>query len=368
MGFQAPITIREAVDHIHQGRWVIPGFQRGLVWKPEAMELLFDSLMRDYPIRSFLLWELNRRTAESYPFFEFVREYHGRDRRSGDLASLRGRDGIRAVLDGQQRLTALYIGLRGSFADRLRYGRYNNPGAWPRRVLHLGLAPTPETEALDDPDAREYQFRFLPPSQARASFWFPVPEVLGFREPADAFAYLASRGLEGDRHALQRLFRLREVVWSDPRISVYLEPAQSFHKVVTVFQRLNKEGKSLTTAEVVFATVVEQWHMRGVDARREIDDLLRELNQSTPEDPFRLTRDFVLKACLVLSDAKSIRFNADSYSAATMAGIHEAWQAIKNALRLAVGFLKRSGYTGLRLTGANAVIPIAYYLLRLGCG
>jgi len=50
MSFQTPITIREAVDNIYTGKYLLPSIQREVVWDTDRMERLFDSLMRDYPI------------------------------------------------------------------------------------------------------------------------------------------------------------------------------------------------------------------------------------------------------------------------------------------------------------------------------
>jgi Protein of unknown function DUF262 len=367
MGFESAITVREAIGEVIEGRWVIPAFQRSLVWTPEKIQLLFDSLMRDYPIGSFLLWELERPTVAKYAFFDFVREYHARDLRAGGLAALKGRDRLRGVLDGQQRLSALYIGLHGSHADRVKYGRQANPAAWPRKRLHLNLRRVASDGEADAQDRSRYQFRFLTDGQARSTdsaFWFPVADVMGFAKPAEANAYLVEHDLAADPVAPETLFQLRHAVWDDPRISYYLEKDQDFHKVVTIFQRLNKAGTPLTTGEIVFSTAVEQW--RGINARQAIDDLVKEVNSYGEPDAFRFSRDFVLKACLALADIANIRFDAGNFGAKNMARIENEWAAIAKALRLTAKLLGNLGFSGWRLTSHNAAIPIAYYLHRRG--
>lgn len=54
MAFQTPITIRQAIGRIQTKEYVLPAIQRELVWPTRRSEWLFDSLMRDYPIGSFL--------------------------------------------------------------------------------------------------------------------------------------------------------------------------------------------------------------------------------------------------------------------------------------------------------------------------
>ena len=72
MAFQTAITIKEAIDHIHNNRYLLPAIQREFVWWPHQMERLFDSLMRGYPIGSFLFWRVDPETAKNYSFYQFI--------------------------------------------------------------------------------------------------------------------------------------------------------------------------------------------------------------------------------------------------------------------------------------------------------
>ena len=60
MSFQTPITIKEALDKIQGNEYLLPAIQREFVWKSEQIEKLFDSLINDYPIGSFLFWEVKK--------------------------------------------------------------------------------------------------------------------------------------------------------------------------------------------------------------------------------------------------------------------------------------------------------------------
>lgn len=71
MSFQTPIKIKEALDKIQENRYLLPAIQREFVWKPEQIEKLFDSLMNDYPIGSFLFWEVKE--PKNYRFYEFIK-------------------------------------------------------------------------------------------------------------------------------------------------------------------------------------------------------------------------------------------------------------------------------------------------------
>ena len=71
MQFERPITIADALQRVEAGEYIIPVIQRDFVWKTKQIERLFDSLLREYPIGSFLFWEVSRDILGRYPFFEF---------------------------------------------------------------------------------------------------------------------------------------------------------------------------------------------------------------------------------------------------------------------------------------------------------
>ena len=121
MAFQTPITISKVLGSIERREYVLPAIQREFVWRPEQIECLFDSLMRRYPIGSFLFWMVRRESIEKYKFYDFMLDYHQRNNPHCATVGEVVQDEVTAILDGQQRLTALNIGLRGSYAYKLKY-------------------------------------------------------------------------------------------------------------------------------------------------------------------------------------------------------------------------------------------------------
>lgn len=68
MAFQTPITIKEALRNIETNRYLLPAIQREVVWSKDQIARLFDSLMRDYPIGSFLFWNVEEQNSKEYTF------------------------------------------------------------------------------------------------------------------------------------------------------------------------------------------------------------------------------------------------------------------------------------------------------------
>jgi len=364
MAFQTPITVKEAIDNIHAKKYLLPAIQREVVWDVDQIERLFDSLMRDYPIGSFLFWYVPREKVGDYQFYEFVRDYHERNRRHNPKANVSGENDITGILDGQQRLTSLYIGLRGSYAYKEPRKHWDNPQAFPTRRLYLNLlVPKKNGDETD----MVYDFTFLSDEEARDStaetFWFKVGDILNFREQWEVNDYLIKHGLpqkpeEQARFANRTLFRLWSVVHDSKVINYFLEKDESLDKVLNIFIRVNSGGTILSYSDLLLSIATAQWKHR--DAREEITSFVDELNSMG--DGFRFDKDLVLKSSLVLADFKDIAFKVDNFNKTNMLKIEEQWDDIAQALRGAVTLVASLGYNRDTLTANYAIIPLAYYL------
>ena len=91
---------------------------------------------------SFLFWELKPENWDKWQVYEFLEKaQHGG--MHNQLASTDGVTSLSLVLDGQQRLTALMVGLRGTYTAKKKYKRWDNPDAWSVQKLHLDLLADP---------------------------------------------------------------------------------------------------------------------------------------------------------------------------------------------------------------------------------
>ena len=118
--FKYPITISDAISNIESRKYLLPAIQRKFVWSSEKIEVLFDSIMRDYPINSFMMWNVTSdHTKNSYKFYEFLKEYREFFKDENPYFNTKGYQDFLAVIDGQQRLTSLYLGLKGSYAYKM---------------------------------------------------------------------------------------------------------------------------------------------------------------------------------------------------------------------------------------------------------
>ena len=114
----------------------IPSIQRPYVWEPEQIVKLFDSLMRGYPINSFLFWELQPENFGDWDVYQFVRKFRQGNIHNDEATPSTDKPAI-LVLDGQQRLTSLLIGLMGSYTMRLKKARKLTDSSWFEDALYL---------------------------------------------------------------------------------------------------------------------------------------------------------------------------------------------------------------------------------------
>jgi len=366
MSYQTALTISNVIKDVHAKKYLLPAIQREFVWNPSQIERLFDSLMRDYPISSFLFWKVSKDKVKDYQFYEFLRSYHEKNNRHNPKANVKGEEEIIAVLDGQQRLTSIYIGLKGIYAYKLPKKRWDNELAYPKRRLYLNLLSPSEEQEL------EFDFEFLTDEEAlfkdNNTFWFAVGDILDLKELHEINDYMINRGLFSDygkekaAFANRALSKLHSVIHVKPTISYYLEESEKLDKVLNIFIRINSGGTILSYSDLLLSIATAQWEEK--DAREEITTFVDEINNIG--NGFNFNKDFVLKTCLVLSDFTDVAFKVDNFNKGNMLKIEKNWENISNAIRLAVKLVHSFGYSRDTLTSTNAIIPIAYYLLKIG--
>ena len=364
MSYQTPITVKTALDRIWKHDYVLPAIQREFVWKPEQIYRLFDSLMQGFPVGSFLFWKIERETAGAFQFFDFSREYHQRDNPHCPPLGKAPDGPVTAVLDGQQRLTALNIGLRGSLAVKEANRWWNNPKAFPIKRLYLDLL----YEAPPDEEGEIYRFEFLTEEKSQASaadhFWFPVARIFSMAEPAEPMVYLAQNKLGNIPKAIKTLHRLQHVVHTAPVVNFYEEESQAIEKVLNIFIRTNSGGTVLSYSDLLLSIATAQWQER--DARSEINTLVDALNETGMG--FNFSKDFVLKAGLMLSDIASVGFKVENFDRQNMKKLEANWAKVAEALRLTVQLVANFGLSRDTISADSALLPVAYYLYKRDCG
>jgi len=108
----------------------------------------------------------------------------------------------------------------------------------------------------------------------------------------------------------------------------------------------------------LLSVAVAQWS--NLDARQEIHKLVDEINSI--RDGFNFSKDFVLKAGLMLADISSVGFKVENFNHENMQKLESLWPKIRSAITLSVHLIADFGLNGQTLRADSAVLPIAYYL------
>lgn len=366
--YQTGYTIENTLNQIREHGLVLPAIQRGFVWRPEQICRLFDSLMRGFPFGTFLYWKVAPENSDKFNFYDFVLNYHERDHPYCPPLPKLPNSALTAVLDGQQRLTALNVGLRGSMSWKLPRLHRKNPNAFPKRHLYLDLLGNRGDE---QEEGTGYRFSFRredePVRRENSSgelteWWFPLHEIFSIKDGPPMLDWLNDPAL--DRNSLglayKNLDRLYGVVRKERLVAYYEEERQTLDDVVQVFIRMNDGGTPLSHSDLLLSIAVAQWTKH--DAREEIYALVDALNRIGMG--FSFSKDFVLKAGLMLSDIGNVAFKVDNFNRQNMEILEKQWASIKATLVLTVQLIAGFGLDGKRLTANNAILPIAYYLHR----
>lgn len=356
-----PKTISEIVGEYLNRTTFLPAIQREYVWEPEGIEKLFDSIMGDYPISTFLFWKIKEENKDQWTAYEFIREFDkgSPHNKEANLAGVN--QDIFLVLDGQQRLTSLFIGLRGTY----RYFYYE----WRKTKLYLNLLKEPKPS--DDPEELMYEFEFREnnlPNQKdnRPQLWYLVGNILDYLDAEDAKDAINSQleevAPELQINAKKLIGKLHNRIHTARILNYYEEKSQDYDKVVEVFIRANTGGKKLEYSDILLSTATAKW--KELNAREEIHNFTDEINRIG--SGYRFDKDFVLKGCLYMTEGLPIQYKVKNFNKANLEKIEDNWGIITANIKETVKLISKFGFSEGSLISKSALLPIAFYLNKKG--
>lgn len=304
-------TLANLVLEVEKGNYRIPQFQRDYVWEISKVRKLFDSIYREYPIGSFFLWKAGR-THNS-----LFRQSPGLD-----LGSPREDDDVSFILDGQQRITSIYITLKG--LSRL--------GSDYRHVCF---------------DLKNEKFTFRAPDNRR---YISVSDIWGPN------ALKLSREID---HSLVSSFeRCYQTLRTYP-VSIVEVRDKGLDAVCRIFQRINQGGKRLDRFDLIAAMTFDP----EFDLRERVDeDIIRPITQSG----FGKIPRTLVTQLLALKHKGSCTDTAQY--ALTRDETRSDWKAVIDSIKLAIDFLRTSCHViRFEFLPYNPFITlVSYYFLLSG--
>jgi len=365
------LTIKDVVEKINI-EYFIPDIQRGYVWlknpKERKIENLFDSLLKGYPISSFLIWKLKKTDIEPdldqntdgklniqlYKCIENYSEMHTRGIRNEkiDIEKINSND-LNIVLDGQQRLTSLYIGLKGSVTLKKKRTKDISKN-YIERKLYINLKYIPKYEEPDD----SYEFDFFSEDELKdqkdkyekIKHWFKVGNVLNMKI-TDAVDYAEEKQLNKEER--DTLLKLVDIFCEKEKISCFEEIDKQEEKVLNIFIRVNSGGVQLSYSDLLMSLLTASF---SLDIRDSMNNFIDDLKT---KGFGAMGRDQILKTSLLLTGSNHI-FKLKNFGKENIHKIEESWDKIQESIWDAVDLLKDFGYSN-RISSGYLISTIAYY-------
>ena len=317
------MLISEAVSDIKSQDLVLPEFQREYVWNREQARQLLVSLTRKYPVGGLLFWK-----TQNPPELKNV----------DDMPEKFGT--VQVMLDGQQRLTTLYMLMTGDIPPYYTEEDLTTD----MRNLHFNL---------DDGD-----FQYFQPVRMRDDpRWIRVVDCFD-AEPPNVFN-IAKETYDDVEVAFQKadlytsnLSNLRGIRNVD--LPIQLIPAEaSLDDAIDVFDRVNSQGTRLTEAELALTHVTGKWSL----ARR----TLKARSDYLKQHRFDFDLTFMTRALVCTATDHALFEYIHSVAGPRL---EEGWAQLSKILDYIVGILPSHAHISSTrdMSTTNSLIPIVRFL------
>lgn len=233
----------DLISEIQKGQIKIPKFQRDFVWSIEKTAKLLDSILKGYPIGTFILWETNERLNDI------------KDIGNLKLPPVPDDVKVQYVLDGQQRITSLYAAFLG--ANIQKEGE--------KKITNYSLIYVDLEGDIEDNDKQ------LIVSEEPENAYVTLNEVLNFNDNL----------LEIKENYTDEQFKLihqYSQTFSTYDFSTIVLRKEDIDSAIEVFTRINTGGQTLTLFEIMAAKTYDE--EQNFDMQDRFQNLLKELEVS----------------------------------------------------------------------------------------
>jgi len=219
-------TILEKID---ENQLFVPAFQREYVWRRDDAKQLIDSLIKEYPTGTMLTWETANPPELKGPY-----KYNEKQ------------GAVRILLDGQQRVTTLYMLINGEI-----------PPYYTAQEIMI------DTRGLYvNVDTLELSY-YMKSKMEKSPSWQNITDV--FKGKVSAFDLQSQFAVSGRTLAMEELKRLNDNINAITRIKEREFPEQtipvkaSIREAIDIFYKVNASGVALTDAELALAQISGYW-------------------------------------------------------------------------------------------------------------
>ncbi len=316
------MKISQLIDGIEKKYIVLPEFQREYVWSKDQAKKLLSSLIKEYPVGSLLFW-----ITDQPP------ELKNNKTPAEKLGS------IQIILDGQQRLTTLFMLITNKIPPFYRQEDINTD---PRDLFFN----------VDNGDFQYYQASVM----KNDPNWFSVVECLSENNDIDIFKLAQSKSNENAFELAKKynnnLMKLRNIVNRDLPLQVVPSNADLVD-AIDIFDLVNSQGTKLTDAELALTHIVGKWPQ----ARRTIKEKIEGLEKHN----FSFNLSFMTRS-LTTVVAKRALF--ETIHTEPRNKLENGWNQVSKILDYLITILPAKAFihSTSEMSTTNVLIPIVAYL------
>jgi len=366
------MSIASLLNQVKEKEIVLPAIQRNFVWPVERIYTLLDSIMRGYPIGNVILWETHNDIQHRF----FVADYQGdsMDTYHDNPSSNR----LKLVIDGQQRLQSLYVGIYGTYDGHPLYfdvlsGREKDDVSEDKYIFIFSTQQ--RVDELNDNTLRQLTLpsekrdrNFQPLHYIRVSdlFAMSVEDKERLKEQLSESLSLTSAdrvrlsvNLSLLDHSLSKEGDLLRETVIDNNLPANSKSRKSDHDVLEIFVRVNTLNTRLSRSDLIFSMLKLNWK----ESATYLPEFIREINEG---NSFELNNDFVIRCLFAISDLGT-KFDIDLLrKKKNVMKLRGNFQQCCDAIRSTVDFVQdhcwcaSSGILG----GSNTLVPLVYYLFH----
>lgn len=313
----------DLISEIQKGQIKIPKFQRNFVWSLEKTAKLLDSILKGYPIGTFILWETNERLNDIKNIGNL------------ELPAIPDDIKVQYVLDGQQRITSLYAAFLGAKIQKEGEKKITNYAD-----IYVDL----------DGDVENNDDQIVISEKPEEGIFITLHEILNFN---DNLLEIKEKYTDDQ---FKRIHQYSQT-FSTYDFSTIVLRKEDIDSAIEVFTRINTGGQTLTLFEIMSAKTYDE--EQDFDMEDKFQKLLKELE----ERKYDTISSSVILSVLSLILSKNKECKRKVILQLDKQAIIDIWEDVISALKESVDYF-RSVYripVSAILPYDSLLVPFAYF-------
>jgi hypothetical protein len=317
----------DLISEIQKGQIKVPKFQRNFVWSLDKTAKLLDSILKGYPIGTFILWETNERLNDIKNIGNI------------ELPPAPDGDKVQYVLDGQQRITSLYAAYLGAQIQKEGEKKVTNYAD-----IYVNLD--------GDIDNNDDQIVI---SEKPETAFISLNEILNFN------VHLCEIKKNYSDSHFEKIHKYSQA-FSTYDFSTIVLRKEDIDSAIEVFTRINTGGQTLTLFEIMSAKTYDE------EQNFDMEDRFQNLMEDLSECKYNTISSSVILSVLSLILSKNKECKRKVILQLDKQKIIDVWNDVILALKESIDYL-RSVYripVSSILPYDSLIVPFTYFFYKQG--